>query len=332
MRRILTGCLVVFFIAGVAEASPVVCYSVARKISAKLRVLSAKPREPGSPGLSIRATSDESAAKLDFGTPATAKELAEFPFSDAQRALLRDASVRVARAGGDRGLVLFDAVSGPDHCHTPYLFSLASGEKRLIAAPKPDAPDARCGRKAMALADADGDAYFLETDNGDGEIEHFRITPQRLDGLDMTCAIAVRYKMAFVAAESFCAKPELCRLGPKAEVWARAWRTGSAELRDPAFSPAAPPPNLGDALPLFGGASKLAPQALVFGAEQNFFAIHGEPEADLMRVGAAKDDPAAAAEGSGATLVALYKAGQPVAGFVVERRRSAFDTLSLKVE
>lgn len=331
MRRIVTSFFVLLFATMAAEASPVMCYTIARKISAKLRVLSARPMEPGSPGLSISAASDGGAAKLDFGAPATAATLAQFPFSDQDRAGLRDAVVRVARAGGDKGLVLIDAVSGAAHCHTPWLFSLASGEKKAVAVRKPRDPLEWCGRKSMALADADGDAYFLETDQSAGEVENFSITPQELDGLGMTCAISVRYKMDFTPAESFCAKPELCRLGPKAAVWARAWRTGSAELRDPAFSPVAAPTSIGADLPLFGGVSRLAPEALGFDAEQNFFTILGEPEADLLRIGAARPGPANGADGKILTLVALYKAGQPVAGFVVALRRKAMDSLSVDV-
>ncbi|PPQ33525.1 hypothetical protein CCR94_01335 [Rhodoblastus sphagnicola] len=316
----------------VAESSPLMCNAIARKVSEKLRVLSTKAPQPGSPGLSIAAAFAGSPVKMDFGAPASAETLAEFPLADADRKQLSNSVVRIARAGGDKGLVLIDGVSGAGQCHSPHLFSLASGEKRALEAPAPNDPLDRCGSNALALTEVEGDAYFVETDHGAGETEHFRIIPQQLDALAMVCSITVRYQMEFAAAESFCEKPELCQLGAKAAVWARSWRMGSAELHDPAFSPAAAPKfENGDraTLPLFGGVSKIAPQAPGYDVEENFFNIAGEPDADLLRIGAAKPGPANLADPQAFTLVGLYKSNRPVASFVVVRRRSAFASVTV---
>jgi hypothetical protein len=327
----LTSCFALLITTAVTDASPIMCATIARKVSEKLRLLSAKAPQPDGPGLSIRTAFAGSPAKMDSGAPASAETLAEFPLTDADRKQLQNSVVRIARAGGDRGLVLIDGVSGTAHCHTPYLFSLASGAKKALEAPAPNDPFDRCGHSALALTDVDGDAYFVEMDDGVGETENFRITPHNMGMLGMLCSITVRYAMDFAPAESFCAKPELCQLGAKAAVWARAWRTGGAELRDPAFSPAAAPKLDGAdrSLPLFGGVSKIAPLAPSYDAEENYFTISGEPDADLLRVGAAKPGPANMADWETFTLVGLYKSGRPVASFVVVRRRAAFASVTV---
>jgi len=310
-----------------ADASPAMCAAIARKVSEKLRLLSAKGPQPSGPGLSIAAAFAGSPVKMDIGTPATPEALAEFPLSEADRKEFRNSVVRIARAGGDRGLVMIDAVSGTAHCHNPRLFSLASGEKRAVEAPAPNDPMDRCGHNAVALTEVEGEAYFVEMDTGAEETENFRITPQQLDAMGMICSITFRYKMDYAPAESFCAKPDLCGLGAKAAVWAQAWRTGGAQLRDPAFTPMPAPKFAGGdrSFPLFGG--KLAPETPDYDAEENFFAISGEPEADLLRIGAAK--PTNATDWQGVTLVGLYKAEKPVASFVIQRRRSAFSSVTV---
>jgi hypothetical protein len=324
-------CCAVLTMTTASVASPLLCYEVAREIKARLRALPANPSRPGDPGLSIRAALAGSDARLDLGAPVTAAALAEFPFTDSERDQLRDAAVRVARAGGARGLVLVDGASGTAHCHTPYLFSLASGEKRGIAVPAPHDPFDRCGHGGIALVEVSGSAYFVETNGGAEDSERIRIFPQQGDVLGMVCSITARYGMEFAVAESFCAKPDLCRLAPKAAVWARSWRTGSAELRDPAFSPLEPPKfvNGDPALPLAEAAAPPASQAFSFDAEQSWFAILGEPEADRLRIGAAKPDPANMADWGTFTLVALYKSDRPVAGFVIIRRRSAVESVEV---
>lgn len=329
MRRMLASCFALLIMTATADASPVMCATIARKISEKLRIT--KALQSGGPGLSIRAAFAGSPAKMDSGTPASVETLAEFPLTDANRSELRNSVVRIARAGGDKGLVLIDGVSGTARCHSPHLFSLASGQKKALEVPAPNDPFDRCGHSALALTDVDGDAYFVEMDDGVDETENFRITPQQSDMLGMTCSITVRYQMDFAPAESFCAKPELCGLGAKAALWARAWRTGGSELRDPAFSPAlAPKLATGEqTLPLFGGVSKIAPQALGYDVEQNFFTISGEPEADLLRIGAARPGPANMADWQTFTLVGLYKSDHPVASFVIVRRRSAFASVTV---
>lgn len=331
MRRMLASCFAFLIATSVADASPIMCATIARKVSEKLRLLSAKAPQPDGPGLSIRAAFAGSPAKMDSGTPATAEMLAEFPLSDADRKQLSNSTVRIARAGGDSGLVLIDGVSGTDQCHTPHLFSLASGQKHALEVPAPNDPSDRCGHAVMALTEFEGSAYFVEMDDGADETENFRITGQNNDMLGMTCSITIRYKMDYAPAESFCAKPNLCALGPKAAVWARAWRTGGAELRDPAFSPAPIPKfaNGDRALPLFGGVSKLAPQPFAYEAQENFFTISGEPDADLLRIGAAKPGPANMADWQTFTLAGLYKADSAVASFVIRRHRAGFESVTI---
>jgi hypothetical protein len=89
---------------------------------------------------------------------------------------------------------------------------------------------------------------------------------------------------------------------------------------------------LGADFPRPGGQARPAAPPLAFDAEQNFFGILGEPEADTLRIGAARQGPADPADREYLTLVALYKADRPVASFVVTRRRSAFESVAANPE
>jgi hypothetical protein len=81
---------------------------------------------------------------------------------------------------------------------------------------------------------------------------------------------------------------------------------------------------------LFGAAqSSLVPQAFRFGASEAWFAVKGDPRVDFVRIGPAAEGPAAMANWKAFTLVAFYKAGEPLASFVIEKRRAAFKSLSI---
>jgi len=299
MRRMLV-CFALMTLTAAAEAAPRYCDEVAAAIKNRLRT-------------------DAQSGLADRGAPASEADLAAFPLAAADREALKAASVRLARAGGARGLALIDAESGAAHCRRPLLFSLASGETKALAAPAPGDPLDRCGHGAVGLGAAGGRAFFLQSDGGADDLEQAVIFVQQGETLRKTCNISIRYTLEFIATDAFCATPDLCRLGPKAAVWARSWRTGGPELLDPAFSPAAAPKS-GDAasvaLPLAGAAA----QTFAFEAPESHFAILGEPAADRLRIGAARSGPGVPPD---ATLVALYKGDRPVASFVVARRRGA---------
>jgi hypothetical protein len=83
-------------------------------------------------------------------------------------------------------------------------------------------------------------------------------------------------------------------------------------------------------LPLFGAdESTLVPEPFRFDSAETWFALKDDPRADFLRLGPAHDGPRTMANWDAFTLAALYKGGQPVASFVVEKRRGAFQDLGL---
>ena len=130
-------------------------------------------------------------------------------------------------------------------------------------------------------------------------------------------------------------EPALCSaFAPRAAKWGREFATAGGSIGDPAMVRAAEgqAPRAGDgALPLFGAAhSRLVPQAFRFGASDAWFAVKGDPRADFVRIGPAAEGPTAMANWKAFTLAAFYKGGEPLASFVIEKRRAAFKSLSIK--
>ncbi len=323
-----TICFIGLLAASPAWAAPDLCPAVAKSLEASLRAFKPSPAaEPAFRRISIRnAVARQPAAGLNFGGPMDDKAARGFPFAANERAQLKQSTPHLARAGGERGLVLFDAEAGTAHCHTPFLFSLAQAAPVAIAIPGDADPYDLCAHGGLALGALGGQAFFVESEDDHGEIDRLKIFAQSGDGLAAPCTVSAHYRVDYVAAENFCAQPGLCGLGGKAAQWARAWREGGAQLRDPAFAPTRAP-NLPEddpaAFPTFGGVARSVPQAFRFNGEENFFTILGEPQADLLRIGAADAGPANMADWEAFTLVALYKSGQPVASFVIEKRRGA---------
>jgi hypothetical protein len=85
-----------------------------------------------------------------------------------------------------------------------------------------------------------------------------------------------------------------------------------------------------DELPLFEGQeTKLVPEPFRFDVSAAWYDIKGEAGADLVRIGPAHAGPSSAAAWDAYTLAALYKDGAPVASFVVEKQRGAFQQVQL---
>jgi hypothetical protein len=84
-------------------------------------------------------------------------------------------------------------------------------------------------------------------------------------------------------------------------------------------------------MPLFGAAaSRIVPEPFRFDGEESWFATPGDPRVDVLRIGVANQGPANMAQWDAFTLATLYKSGQPVASFVVQRRRFAFQALTVR--
>jgi hypothetical protein len=96
-------------------------------------------------------------------------------------------------------------------------------------------------------------------------------------------------------------------------------------------TPEATPADDPTLFPIFGAvASRLVPEPFRFDGEESWFAAPGDPRVDVLRIGAANQGPANMAQWEAFTLATLYKSGQPVASFVVQRRRAAFVSLSVR--
>lgn len=187
----------------------------------------------------------------------------------------------------------------------------------------------------MALGAAAGSAFYAQTYDDYIETDELKIFPLKEGRLSEACTIKSQYGIVYETAEGFCKVHTLCSdYGAKAAKWAADFRTKSGHIDDLALTPATEgqaPQGVADQLPFFGNEeSKLVPQPFRFGSTATWFAVKGEPRADYVRIGAAAQGPAMMANWDFFTLIALYKNGQPAGSLVVERRRGAFQSLSIR--
>jgi hypothetical protein len=334
MRAVLSA--VVFLgAASAAQAAPDLCSAVAKAIEPSLRAvkLAAKPGEPFK-GLSIRnAVAKKPAAGLNYGAALDDKTQRTFPLNANDRFLFKDSVRHIARAGGAKGLALLDAESGSAHCHTPLIFDLSSGAPKPVAAPQVSDPYELCGFGGVALGALGGKAFYVQYTDDFVGADRLKLFPLEGETFGAPCALEAQYSIDYKPAEQFCAEPGLCgEYAAKATNWARAFRSGG--LFDAALAPIAPialPEDDPAALPNFGaGPSKLVPEPFHYDGAEKFFTLRGDPRADVLRIGAAYQGPANMANWTSYTLATLYKLGQPVASFVVERRRGAFQSIQTR--
>ena len=329
--RILS-CLTLLWAPPAACAAPEVCKAVASDIEASLKSFDAQDPETR---ISIAsAVQEHPAAGLDFGSKLDSGELGAFPLSLEERTQFDNAVVLIYRAGNLNGLVMLDAVRGTASCHSPLLFSTASGSPRPLKAPAPGDPFDLCQKRGVALGAAAGRAFYAQTANDGFETEELKIFTRKSAGFSEACTIGANYELAYEAAESFCKEPALCSaFAARAAKWAGEFRAASGAVNDAALARAAGsgmPQAAPGELPLLGAAqSKLAPQPFRFDGSGVWFAFKGDPRVDFVRIGPAAEGPAGIASWKAFTLIALYKGGQPAASFVIEKRRTAFKSLSM---
>jgi hypothetical protein len=282
--------------------------------------------------ISIRnAVLQRPAAGLDFGGKLDVAELAAFPLTKQDRAAFDNALSYVYRAGGDKGLVMVDAVAGTALCHNPFFFSRRSGAWTQVKAPEAE-PFSLCASGGVALGSIAGQAFYAQTNDDFLETDELTIFSFAKDALSEACVVAAHYQILFETAERFCREPGLCQdYAEKAASWAERLRSfGGVEA--PELAPIKPPElkDLRDELPLFGAKeSALVPEPFRFDGVETWFALKDDPRADFLRLGPAHDGPRTMANWDAFTLAALYKGGQPVASFVVEKRRGAVQDLGL---
>jgi hypothetical protein len=332
MIRILS-CLMVLLTPLAARAAPEACKAAATSIDDALR--SFDPQDSEARISIASAVQEHPAASLDFGTKLDAGELEGFPLSQEERGQFGSGVAMIYRAGDLNGFVMLDAVRGTANCHSPLLFSTASGSPQPLKVPAPSDPFDLCLYGGVALGEAGGAPFYAQTENDNLETDELKIFARKDAALSQACTISASYEIAYEAAESFCKEPALCSaFAAKAAKWAREFATAGGSMGDPALVRAAEghAPRAGDGtLPLFGAAqSKLVPQAFRFGPSEAWFAVKGDPRVDFVRIGLAAEGPASMANWKAFTLVAIYKAGEPLASFVIEKRRAAFKSLSVK--
>jgi hypothetical protein len=331
MIRILS-CLMFLLAPFAARAAPEACKAAATGIEDALR--SFDPQDSEARISIASAVQEHPAASLDFGTKLDAGELDGFPLSQEERGQFANAVAMIYRAGDLNGFVMLDAVRGTANCHSPLLFSTASGSLLPLKVPAPNDPFELCLHGGVALGDAGGAPFYAQTENDNLETDELKIFARKDAVLSHACTISASYEIAYEAAESFCKEPALCTaFAARAAKWAAQFATAGGSIGDPALIRALEgAPRAGDgALPLFGAAqSRLVPQAFRFGASDAWFALKGDPRVDFVRIGPAAEGPAAMANWKAFTLVAFYKAGEPLASFVIEKRRAAFKSLSIK--
>jgi hypothetical protein len=316
-----------------AQAAAPLCGAAAGEIDGSLRAYAPR-KEARYPAqrISIRnAVLQHPAAGLDFGGKIDVAELAAFPLTKADRAAFDNAMSYVYRAGGDKGLAMLDAVAGTAQCHNPFLFSRRSGAWTQVKAPEAE-PFSLCASGGVALGSVAGATFYAQTNDDFLESDELTIFPFAKDSLSEACVIAAHYQILFETAERFCREPGLCQdYAEKAASWAERLRSfGGVEA--PELTPVKAPDlkEERDELPLFGAKeSALVPEPFRFDGVETWFALKDDPRADFLRLGPAHDGPRTMANWDAFTLAALYKGGQPVASFVVEKRRGAVQDLGL---
>ncbi len=285
--RILS-CLTLLWAPPAARAAPEICKAAAGEIEASLRSFDAQDPETR---ISIASAAQEyQAAGLDFGSKLDGGELDGFPLSPEERAQFDKAVALIYRAGNLNGLLMLDAVRGTANCHSPLMFSTASGLLRPLKIPTPGDPFELCQNGGVALGAADGSLFYAQTENDGLETDKLRIFARKGSGFSEACTVSASYEIAYEAAESFCREPALCTaFTARAAKWAGEFRAANGAVNDPALTRA----HAGEVqqatpgeLPLLGAAqSKLVPQPFRFDGSEAWFALKGDPRADFVRIG-----------------------------------------------
>jgi hypothetical protein len=337
MRRLSVFIFLLVAQTGAAQAATELCASAAAGIEASLRAFKPGGRTRESyRAISIRnAVAKKPAAGLNYGATLDEAGLKQFPLTDKDRALFRDSVNRIFRAGGRKGLVLLDAEAGTAHCHNSVLFSLAGAQPKALPLPEPGDPYELCSYGGVVLGAVGDTAFYAQSEDDFLETDRLKIFAVAGEKLAQACVIAAKYALGYETAESFCAEPELCRVySGRATQWAQKFAESKGRVADPNLTPASPATTPDDdptLMPLFGAAaSRIVPEPFRFDGEESWFATPGDPRVDVLRIGVANQGPANMAQWDAFTLATLYKSGQPVASFVVQRRRFAFRALTVR--
>ncbi len=316
-----------------AQAAPDLCQSVARGVEASLRAFS--PSGKGAT-LSIRnAVKKRPAAGLDLGADIDDEALRKFPMDVNDRALFQQSVRRIFRAGGATGLAMLDAEAGAAPCHAPFLFSLAGREPKPVARPAADDQSDLCAHGGVMLGAVGGAPFYVQSYDDQLDVDRLQVFTLAGGKLTRACVIESHYSISNQVVEKACGKPDLCAVfAGRITQWAQKFHDGKGKIADIALTPSHPRALPGEDDPaafptLDAGPSRIVPQAFRYDGKEAWFALRGEA-ADAVRVGAAARGSADTADWDSFTLVALYKAGQPVASFVVERKRRALLSLSVR--
>lgn len=314
-----------------ASAADDLCGAAAHEIDRSLRAFT-PPKEAVRTGrISIsRAAHQHAAAGLDFGAKLDVTELDSFPLNQEERAGFDNALRLIYRAGGATGLVMLDAIQGTAYCHNPLVFSNADGANKRVNTPEAE-PFSLCVDGGVALGYVAGTPFYAETRDNRLDQDELKIFPLRNGVLTEACSIAAHYQLIYETEERFCKEPASCgEFAEKTASWAERLRSfGVLEASE--LTPAKAPASLenNDEFPLFGAkGSELVPGAFRFDGAESWFVLKGDSRADLLRIGPAREGPRMMADWSSFTLVTLYKGGEAVASFVVEKRRGVFQDLA----
>jgi hypothetical protein len=337
MRRLYFCLIALLSQLAAVQAAPDLCATAAKSVEASLRAF--RPgAKTGAPAVSIsirNAVAKKPAAGLDYGAILDDAALRKFPLNGNDRAMFKQSVRRIFHAGGKTGLALLDAEAGTAHCHTSFLFSLAAPEPKFLQIPDPDDPYDLCAHRGVALGSVGATLFYAQTYDDFLEIDRLKIFTLAGEFLTEACAIDAHYATPYQTVEKYCAQPELCgAYAARAAQWAQKFGETKGRIADPsltAASPGATPDDDPAAFPTFGAAAtRLVPEPFRFDGEESWFALPGDAKADVLRIGAANQGAANMAQWSSFTLATLYKAGQPVASYVVQRRRGALQSLAVR--